>query len=559
MMRRQKGFSLLEVMLALTVMAIIGAIMAAETMRRAEQDMARHLGAEILAYNKAVASRIAVEPSLSGAFAGTAWLKPASCGGTAPTEYLRCSFGNTTTFGKLTFSTNIVLVGVAPNQATLATTTLSALNIGGPRNDLSGLAAISAAAGAGELAGSLSFRSNPNTAVITMEASTTSATDVYLRTDGGNDMHNNLGFDGVAGRRKVEGVEQLYNLAGQALRLGKGAAAPSMGFTMGDGVLVASDLEVQGRVEMRSTLLVDGDVTAADDLIVTNNITSSNGGATVRNNFTSTNGGVSVRNDIVTSTGSVSANANVTAATGNITATIGDVIAGRDVSATRDIRAGRNLTVTGNTTVGSGAANTLTVNAITQMNQRAQIVGGVLADALYDRNDAACAAQWAAGGTGCYQANPAGTSTLSGANIDTASVRSSLALTRTAGGDLPVTGAVNVDGLLVRTRSGASVPLSALLPNLVEISSQIVAHNDVVGFPSCTGGGAPKLFLGPLNDEVQTQMPTFTDYFNDTVNQTSGRMLRYAVTGGSSWTVKLESVPAGNNSSRAIAKVYCAY
>lgn len=328
----QRGLTLLEMMLVVSLLSIAAMLSFWERQATFEQAQARVVGGLLYQYNNAVRSNLAQNSAIAvGTRTGSAWLKNTTCGGTlAPgKEYLPCDFpaansANPIKFGSLTLTTVITATGAAPSRKLTATTTTSAFTLykgstATPRSDLSGMAAISAAAalGAGystSVTGSVpftaitdaSYRSNPTDAKITMIARNVGSGDIWLRTDGGNAMHANLRFDDTnALNRQIIGASRLQNLAGQILYLGSPSGVAPVS---GAGVVVDTNAEIIGNLRVRNSLVVDNSATVSGN---------------------------------ITATGSVTAN--------------GNLAAGNSISAGQSITAGANIGATNNITAGGAA------------------------------------------------------------------------------------------------------------------------------------------------------------------------------------------------------------
>ena len=111
---KQAGFTLLEIIMVMGIMAILAIIDIQDRTLRAEQERARQLGMEMYRYNAAVRKYVSVHggsnnaASFLGTRTGVNWLKSPSCGGTADKDYLPCNFltptGGLTTYGKMSFT-----------------------------------------------------------------------------------------------------------------------------------------------------------------------------------------------------------------------------------------------------------------------------------------------------------------------------------------------------------------------------------------------------------------------------------------------------------------------
>lgn len=341
MTQRQRGVTLLELILVIGIMAVMTMLSFYEKQTDLEQSRARQVGGYLYQYNNAVRSALA-QGFVTGTTTkvGTDWLKNSTCGGTKAvgSEFLPCEFPTATIadpilFGRLSLTTTVVVTGTAPNRKFTATTMSSPFTLTSPsggsdvRADLSGIASLSAAAaltsgfqsGASGLSPytattDSSYKSDPVTAKITMVASNTANNDVWLRTDGGNKMHASLGFDGTNPTdRMIVGASAIENFAGQVLRVGSGSGLTAV---TGAGVVIDSTAEVLGDFRIRRMLTVDNSVSVTGNIAASGNVTAQ--GNVISNSTVSAAGNV-------TAGGSMSASGNVTAggsmsASGNVTA-----------------------------------------------------------------------------------------------------------------------------------------------------------------------------------------------------------------------------------------------
>lgn len=224
--RRQKGFTLLELVVVVGVMGALAVLRLQDARSEIDQARAKQLGIEIYQYNNAVRSYISENPGVAiNPPTGTAWLRTAACGGVGARDYLPCNFPDVTTLGDLVYDTNIVvdLAGF-----TVGTTTMPPLVMddGQVRADLTGLAALVAAGGSLNAfnpivaaATDAAFNSSPATAVLTLQAMNNAQNDVWLRTDGANDMDANITYnDGIgAADRGIVNVSFLSSLANETM------------------------------------------------------------------------------------------------------------------------------------------------------------------------------------------------------------------------------------------------------------------------------------------------------------------------------------------------------
>lgn len=286
MSRREIGVTLIEMIMVLALVAVATMLSFYEKQTDLEQARARQVGGLLYQYNNAVRARIAKgDITTPQNNVGSAWLKNSSCGGpfAIGKEYLPCDFpaADTTdpiSFGRLTLASAVTVTGTAPTRKIKAITTstpftLYSQGIPTVRADLSGLATLSAAAalmsgyqsgvtGLSPLTATTdsSYKSDPMTAKMTMVASNTADSDVWLRTDGGNSMHANLNFDSSdPSNRMIMGASRVQNMAGQVLHLGSGTALTPVTTAK---VVVDSNAEILGDFRIRQNANIDGSVNA---------------------------------------------------------------------------------------------------------------------------------------------------------------------------------------------------------------------------------------------------------------------------------------------------------
>lgn len=275
---RQKGFTLIEMILVIGLMSVATMISFYEKKLNMEQTQARITGVQLYEYNNAV--RAWVSQNVGAASGpkptGTLWLKTAACGGSSAIAYLPCSFPAMDSvtplrFGQIQINSSVVTTGVAPNQITEVTSTTTGFrvmtgSVSTLRTDLAGLAAVVAAAGGvNSLSPMLastdgSVTSDPALGVITMKASNNGASDAWLRTDGSNTMNSNIVYkaSNPASLRTLTNVSRVQALASEILYLGNTA-----GWATGQLVAVTANQTVNGAV------LVDNLNNAANGLVVT--------------------------------------------------------------------------------------------------------------------------------------------------------------------------------------------------------------------------------------------------------------------------------------------------
>ncbi|WP_408601668.1 prepilin-type N-terminal cleavage/methylation domain-containing protein [Pseudomonas sp. PLMAX] len=304
MRNNQHGVTLIEMIMVLALMAVATMLSFYEKQTDLEQARARQVGGLLFQYNNAVRARIAKgDITTAQNNIGSAWLKNSSCGGpfAVGKEYLPCEFPaaditDPISFGRLTLASAVTVSGTPPNRKVKATTTSTPFILysqGNPtvRADLSGLATLSAAAAlmSGFQTGSSgnspltattdsSYKSDPITAKMTMIASNSADSDVWLRTDGGNAMHASLNFDSTDGNnRQILGASRVQNFTGQVLHLGSGA---SMTPVTTASVVVDSNTEILGDFRVRQSANVDGNVTAQGDVTAQGSVNGRTGNFT---------------------------------------------------------------------------------------------------------------------------------------------------------------------------------------------------------------------------------------------------------------------------------------
>jgi prepilin-type N-terminal cleavage/methylation domain-containing protein len=340
MRKNQHGVTLIEMIMVMALVAVATMLSFYEKQADLESARARQVGGLLYQYNNAVRARIAKgDITTPQNNIGSAWLKNSSCGGpfAVGKEYLPCDFPaaditDPISFGRLTLASAVTVTGTPPTRKVQATTTSTPFILysqGKPtvRADLSGLASLSAAAAlmSGYQSGSSgnspltattdsSYKSDPITAKMTMIASNTADSDVWLRTDGGNSMHATLNFDSTdPSNRMIMGASRVQNLAGQVLHLGSGSALTPVTTS---SVVVDSDAEIMGSFRIRNILTVDGSATVNGDLRSNANITA--GGSIFASGNISTAGTVTATGQ-VNATGNINSAAAISAA-GNVSA-----------------------------------------------------------------------------------------------------------------------------------------------------------------------------------------------------------------------------------------------
>lgn len=235
-MKKQRGTTLVELMLTLSLMGIIAVSSVAVRNSQMDVDIAKALGLKLLEYNTAVQSYISTNPDIDAPVTktGTAWLKDASCaGGTSSHPYLPCEFPdfmlhNESNFGHVRLTTTLTKGGVAgENYINADTKTTPIYQNHVQRSDLAGVAAIIAASGRSAadspalMGTNASYGSHPLSAVVTMNATNNPAGDSWLRTDGANTMKANLVFDAAlaVSQRAINNVSNIQSHESEKLSI----------------------------------------------------------------------------------------------------------------------------------------------------------------------------------------------------------------------------------------------------------------------------------------------------------------------------------------------------
>ena len=311
--RRQQGVTLIELLLVIAIISFMTLLDFEKKKTELDHTQAKIVGNHLATFNNAARAWLASNVgSPSKTHNGTLWLKHTSCGGPNSISYLPCDFPDATSVspipsGNISLNTVVKTSGTAPNQITEISTVTSpyTMNGGLVRSDLAGLSAIMAAAssatnssGAG-MTSDGSFKSDPETAVITIKVRNNGFDDPWLRTDGGNEMHSNIVFDETKPEnlRQVENVSRIQNVLGKILSIGN----PN-GAALGVNVVVDANQQIYGN------LLVNKDASVAGNL-------SANGNATVGGNLrvkgnSKINGNLDVDGNITTD-GSIAAQKNI--------------------------------------------------------------------------------------------------------------------------------------------------------------------------------------------------------------------------------------------------------
>lgn len=467
-----RGFTLLEMLLVLSISAGISLVAFQDKSLEIEQLQARKLGMELYQYHSALQNYLsnqAGDPnptSLVGTKTGVNWLKSASCGGSGARDWVPCNFlsdnNQKTHFGNLSFSTTI---GYSPQKGLFSKTVMSKLttNTGGTvieRGDLSGLASL-VAAGAyslGERGQGLSqgndivfcpdiSGTSSNTACATskgqivMQSQSLSEADRWLRVDHGNVMQDVIEFAQVptdspaspadlalvdSVNRQIRNVARIYNMGvsgNDALILGKknGANALSMASLKTGSVIIDADEEILGKLLIRSSLTAEGDVHAKANLTVDGTTTAK--GAVVAQSTLAVTGKTTALGGIE-SNQLIKGNADLSIANnavigGKITAAnaqVNGTLTGNAINANGISAASVNgTTVYGNTVSGNDMyANQLTTNGVTRLNGTNILSANTHASRVIDADN------------GNYYMDMNNTSVLNGLNVNAMNVNGRL-------------------------------------------------------------------------------------------------------------------------------------
>lgn len=520
--KRQEGFTLLEVLMVVAIMSVLAVLDMQDRTLRIEQEKARQLGMELYKYNSAVREYVSVHggsnnaSSFLGTKTGVNWLKSSSCGGTADKDYLPCNYlsstGGQTTYGRMTFTTTITAPVVGEKMT--GVTIMSQLTLAGKqRDDLAGLAALVARGassnsdtpllhttdGAGVYCATANSDKlynlcTSNIGRIVLRASTDVSQDSWLRTDGSNKMLNAITFetgdsasDTSFGNREIRNVTRIFNgftgtRAGDdgSLTIGNAGLTQATGFD----VIVDADQEVLGALEVRS--YVRGDKFIDDDNV---------------NYYLDPNGN-SVLNNV----------------------NINNLVVNNDVKARRFVDKDNEAYFVD--PAGQSRINGVTLSAITGEENGNQL--SMLAQRYnFKASNGAVSAS-----------NPVSLNAFA-----------------------------NVDGFNVKTRSGNFVPLSSMLPDYVQMEVFAAAANQTVSKPTCSAGGIPKIIITPMNMESHDKYHFRfsagggnSPYTYDISDYTSGRSFMYAQDSGGTWTIKAGTGSGVDDpSSFGLATTYCAY
>lgn len=286
--KRQKGTTLVELILVIALVAIAMVIAFMQKAAQFEEDRAQALGSDLFSYANAVRHYLATNPDVpeTTGIIGTNWLKDgAECG--VPSgdfrkwgnmSFLPCSFRegspDSPMFGSVSLTTEIIKEG----EQTKVVTTTSPLKIGDTaRPDLAGLATVAAAAGTHVSADAVimstygSFSSDIRTGVITLEITNSIDGDLWIRVD--NPRFKKSAYfveDNAPEEREIRNLSRIQNKIGEALNIGRSGGALS-----GDSVVIDANQSVKGAIAVAGTATLSSNVNIGGHINQVRDITSS--------------------------------------------------------------------------------------------------------------------------------------------------------------------------------------------------------------------------------------------------------------------------------------------
>lgn len=329
---KQSGFTLLELMIVLSVIAFIGVLNLQSKKSEIETDEARFIAQQLAVYNNAVRNHISSNldnqnyvDNVTTTLVGVNWLKSASqCGGSSDGYYLPCEFPNNIGKTNLTYTTiisadlgegklrarTVIDIKNASGTETLIGSTQAGLAVLTANGGRSGDAIVLTlqetedqvdANGNGTtnilLSGTdaeylycpfglnISLLSNECTTdgatkengLIVMIVETAGERDSLIRTDGSNTMKNSLSFSSNdALQRKIVGSNAIYNLTGEILKIGNSGVYFDNGWlpVIGDGLVIDTDMVISGNSRILGDVDVAGDIVANTNIILERSLLS---------------------------------------------------------------------------------------------------------------------------------------------------------------------------------------------------------------------------------------------------------------------------------------------
>lgn len=592
--KNQKGYTLLELLLVIGIMATIAVLSAQSQKLEFEQMGAKAMGMEIFRYNSAVQRYVAnmsgiENPStITGVKTGVDWLKQS---GGAHANFLPESFlkNGKTTHGRLTFTTTIAH---DPVNGLTARTVMSPYLVGTKqRGDLSGLAALVAS-------GAYAFKDQPSpplsedgtvvycidTSVrspemaamcgsqrnqIVMFAKNLSATDKWLRVDHGNVAQNAIEMktpvltdpnsikpstetemDEIDSRnnRHLRNVARIYNLGTggknnetENLVIGKrlGSNVFSVATLASNGVIIDADQEIIGSLKVAGQIIASGSITTTDGNLYVKDGAGGNNAVDAGNIEADRN--ITAKQDLVAERNLIAfQNAFINK----------DLSVQGDTQLTKDLIVGGNSTFNGDTLVsGNEIVNgwSLTEGEIISLNN-IRSSGNMYAKKLIDIDDP----------TSGFQVDPTGNSRLKQVTVDTITPLDGMNLNLVASsGVTALKGKVNLDSFNVAI-AGTFVPLTKLLPMYVHRDTFHVKNGASVPMPKCEAGGKEKVIVIPSGSDVDSFLPHDSVAIKDGTAEGHGAWEAYAISFGRTWRIIVQSV-VGSTEGSAVVNTYCTY
>lgn len=364
----KKGFTLVELTVAMALAGTLAVTSAQESQFKQLQDEARMLGNEIFNYNTGVSRFIATQTSgapLNVTYTGSAWLKSTSCAdGLSSDAYLDCTVlpnDHTTKFRIQPRTTLVTQADGSIDARTIWDTVIG--TDGQAASSVMGIAAMVAsgsyvtqaedAAAAYQLptvfcpniatvSASISAICDTDRNTIVSRAQITPSLNPWLRTDHLNAMNHVIEFsDGISlesnsdlqsleNRTDNAWLRQVVNVARISNQPGSGQSL-TLGGTTGDGIysdsmLVDNNL-LNGAVIVDADHAVMGDMFGAANVFISGNITG--------------DGDLTIENDIETVSGDI--NALQGQITGETLYSVEDTLVGQDLQVNRDITAKNDI------------------------------------------------------------------------------------------------------------------------------------------------------------------------------------------------------------------------